>query len=68
MKFVISWISFFDSVLHLEQIVCLSEQDALQEAYLRLVGTWYLPEIDGATDIKQAAFDCDGMIGALEIK
>lgn len=68
MKFVISWISFFDNKLGMKEINAESEQEALEEAFRLLVQADYTSDGGSSEDIKQAAFDCDGMIGALEIK
>ena len=65
-KYAISWISFFDNELCMDVIGAISGQEALEVAYLKLTGTEYVLEEDDE-DIKQAAFNCDGMIGAILI-
>ena len=63
--FALSWISFFDNELHMEEFLTTSIENALKEAYRRLTGTEFDSLIND--DIMYAAFNCDGMIGALEI-
>lgn len=63
--FAISWISFFDNELHTK----IAKFDSLAEAELAalsfLLGT---PTYDLDTnDYKRLAFDCDGMINAVEV-
>lgn len=67
MQFVIGWISFTDNELYMRVIPTLNEQEALKVAYKYLTGTDYDPESVDDPDIKQAAFDCDGIISVLKI-
>jgi hypothetical protein len=64
-KFVISWISFYDNELHMKEVYATDEDHALRLAYLELTDEGY--ESEWNVNIKQAAFDCDGMVGALEV-
>lgn len=67
MRFIIGWISFTDNELHMRVINAVNKQEALKVAYKCLTDTDYDPESGDDQDIKQAAFDCDGIISALEI-
>jgi hypothetical protein len=64
MKYVISYIRFFDNNLHIEFVLASSELEAGKLAYKKVTGIDYEGE-DSSTleDVKQAAFDCDAMIG-----
>jgi hypothetical protein len=61
-KWYISWISFFDNELHMDECYAVSHEHALKQAYARLTDTEYEEECN--VDVRQAAFDCDGMIAA----
>lgn len=68
MKFVISYINFFDNELHSEIITEDSLLGAIKVAYLKHTDTEYEDDLPQEIEnIKQAAFDCDGMINAIEI-
>ena len=66
-KYAIAWISFFENELQVRITNKVNEEEALKRAYLHLTGVDYDPMIDGE-DIKVAAIDHDGAIGAVEIE
>ncbi len=63
-KWVISWISFHDNTLKMDFRYATSEDHALRQAFKELTGVEHDSDFD--LDIKNAAFDCDGMIGAVQ--
>jgi hypothetical protein len=67
MTFCISWINFLDYRLQQEVIEASSLEQALCIAFERLTDTEYEPADCTPASIKEAAFDNDGMISALEI-
>jgi len=67
MTFCIGWLNFLDYRLQQEVIEASSEEQALCIAFKRLTDTEYKPADYNSASIKQAAFDNDGMISALEI-
>lgn len=64
-KFAISWISFHDNELKMKIVEAVCYESALEMAYHALTDVVYQDDDD---EIKQAAFNCDGMIEALEIR
>ena len=74
-KWVISWISWHDYELHMSYCIADTYEDALKYALRSLVGLWedlqgwkdYIEglELNTSEDIKQEAFNCDGMVGAM---
>lgn len=68
MTFVISWINWFDYELQSEVIESDSALSATKEALLRLTGIdsseQDLPTVEAC---KEFAFDCDGMVNALQV-
>ncbi len=67
-KFVISWISWYDHELKSEVIEEISEYQALRVALIRLGCDIEGEDFDTSSDLKQFAFDCDGMVNAIEIE
>lgn len=66
-KYCICWISFFNNELCMDFCYATGIQHALAQAYERLAGEEWTAE-DCNSDIKQAAFDMDGMIDAIEVE
>jgi hypothetical protein len=67
MKFCIAWVNFIDYRLQQEVVEVYTEGQALRIAFERLTDTEYDAADYDSASIKQAAFDNDGMISALEI-
>jgi hypothetical protein len=69
--FAISWISFFDNILYMEKVEAESLLEATKLAVCKLTEVDLsddLFKIDlGIEGLKHFAFDCDGMVGALEV-
>lgn len=65
MKFAIAHINFFDNSLELNIISAESERDALAQALNLLTGIE--DTVSNAEQLKEIAFDCDGMINAIAI-
>jgi len=66
-KFVVSWISFFDNIMHSEIVKATSDIDAVFKSSQDIVlldEEFRSCEIE---DIKQLFFDCDAMINTIEI-
>ena len=64
-NFVIAWVSFHDNELHQKRISAKDLHSAEKLAFMLLTDVAYDSEFD--PNIYQAAFDCDGMISAIEI-
>ena len=65
--YVVAWISWFDHELHQEKVEALNEYHALEVSKQDMVSLQNMHEITNMQDLKQFAFDCDGMISVLEI-
>lgn len=51
--------------MHMDFVYATDEVHALKQAFSKATGTDYDESFD--SDIKQAAFDCDSMIGTIQI-
>lgn len=64
-NFVVAWISFHDNILHQSKVESTDQLSAEIIAFKFLTDVAYDSEFND--NICQAAFDCDGMISAIEI-
>lgn len=68
-RYCISWISFYDNQLKSELIGAESEEIALRKALYNLYEVQdEETEKMNIETLKQFAFDCDGIINAIEIE
>ena len=68
MRFVVSYINFYDNELKSEKVMADSLLEATKLAYLRLQGVEYEDNLPQKIEsIKQEAFNCDGMVNAIQI-
>jgi len=65
--YVISWISFFHNNLIMEKVQAENYTQSLHMAFEKLAGNKYDGDDSDTDNIKQAAFDCNGMIEAIMI-
>lgn len=66
--YVVAWINWFDHELHQEQVQALNDYHAIELANQDMISLENLHEFTNIQDLKQFAFDCDGMISVLEVK
>lgn len=66
-RFVISYISWFNYELKSEIVEAESVTEATRIALYRLTDANDLDEYITVEQMKQFAFDCDGMVNAIEI-
>jgi len=70
-KWCISWISWFDYIMHMDVVhIRSSEHSEMDAINLALKRMGFDPEeevFENVEEAKQFAFDCDGMVGALRI-
>lgn len=67
-KYCVSWISFHDNELSSSIIEAPDLLSATKFAYFSLLDVDYEDDQpQSIVEIKQAAFDCDGMVNAIEV-